>query len=407
MKILSIIGEPRPPKISATRPNFLPSRSLFRPDIFRSAIAAAGLAVAILASAGVAHADILDAAAPCNPQQLTRDIAAGDNVSATDSSQNSVLHWAAAYGGDQCVEILLEHGAKLNARNEDGETPLMKAVISSASPEGSLRAARLLIDAGASISIPNEFGYSPLFALMVYGKQFEIIGDPEQLKPDPVTGIPPYRGPTYAMAKLLLDHGANAAEVDSHGQSIMQFAVELRTPAVVDLLAAHGGNLNARIPTADRTLLHWAALKNRPVMIAYLIKKGLDINAMDDAGGTPLMLAVANNKIEAVKALIAAGADMEKRDSRTMTPLIYAASKDDYEAAKLLLEAGANVNATTSPNKNSALMQAAYNGHKDMVALLLQHHADPNLKSAAGLTAEDYADYKKHSDIEALLRNAK
>lgn len=49
------------------------------------------------------------------------------------------------------------------------------------------------------------------------------------------------------------------------------------------------------------------------------------------------------------------------------------------------------------------LMYAAYNGHIEMVKLLLAHDANPNAKTYNGKTAASVADDRGHEKIVALL----
>lgn len=352
-------------------------------------------------------ADIFDAAAVCEPDRLRAEIAAGAPPEAVDEDGNTALHWAARNGGDACVELLLDLNPDPDARNDDGETPLMKAAISGASAEGALRSVQLLIDAGADTSIPNTFGYSPLFALMVYGGGQTMVLDPALLEPDPKTGIPPYRDADHGIVQMLLEHGANPNETDNHGQSLMQFAVERRTPALIDLLVSHGGDLAVRKPPHDRSLLHTAARNNFVVNIPYLLKHGLPIDGKDANGGTPLLLSVANEKQEATKLLLDAGADTEAADRSGFTPLIIAAKERNLEILALLVTAGANPNARTSESGNTALQYAAYSGWLDGVRFLLNNGADPLVANRHGATARDFALRRGHADIANLLSGSR
>jgi ankyrin repeat protein len=80
-------------------------------------------------------------------------LAAGAPVSARVEDGATPLHWATAFGADDCVPLLLAARADVHARDEDGRTPLF-----SASPA----AAVVLIAAGADPLARNRFGEVPL-----------------------------------------------------------------------------------------------------------------------------------------------------------------------------------------------------------------------------------------------------
>ncbi len=69
-----------------------------------------------------------------------------------------------------------------------------------------------------------------------------------------------------------------------------------------------------------------------------------------------------------------------------MTALLYAAREGHMETVRALVEAGANINTSTAIN-TARWSMAITNGHLDVAQYLLDHGADPNLATDAGLTA--------------------
>ena len=53
----------------------------------------------------------------------------GSDWNSVDSSGNSCLHYAAAFGQHQCVELLMRHGAEINAENMWKVTPINIAML--------------------------------------------------------------------------------------------------------------------------------------------------------------------------------------------------------------------------------------------------------------------------------------
>jgi ankyrin repeat protein len=81
-----------------------------------------------------------------------------------------------------------------------------------------------------------------------------------------------------------------------------------------------------------------------------------------------------------------AGADINAEDARHRTPLILAVTYGKLEAVDLLLGRGAKVNHVPPRGVRTALGEAASQGNPEIVRLLLQSGADPNLRDADGYT---------------------
>ena len=92
---------------------------------------------------------------------LRKAIAEGADVNALDTrkSRNGrrALNLAALSNQVVAIEILLQSGAKINATNRTGFTPIHHAA-----EKGAAEAARVLLKAGADASIANNRGKTPL-----------------------------------------------------------------------------------------------------------------------------------------------------------------------------------------------------------------------------------------------------
>lgn len=81
----------------------------------------------------------------------------GADLHLRDNSENTALHFAVDGKNLESVRVLLEAGAEINAKNEDGLTPLGYAVLrlSNIGLEPMVPVAQALLDAGAAVS-PSE-----------------------------------------------------------------------------------------------------------------------------------------------------------------------------------------------------------------------------------------------------------
>jgi uncharacterized protein len=180
-------------------------------------------AVALLVSAAAvpgAHADISSALNPFSGyyDNVARAAEANDvaKVRALLSSGNSVnqpeedsqrtgLHNAAINGNLQIAAILIKAGARIDARDNIGSTPLIYAA-----DHDRLEMAKLLIDVGAQVDAENKNGMT---ALMIAAKNGEV-----------------------EMARTLLARGANPNKSDYTGRDSLGWALDSHRPAIIAIL---------------------------------------------------------------------------------------------------------------------------------------------------------------------------
>ena len=103
-----------------------------------------------------------------------------------------------------------------------------------------------------------------------------------------------------------------------------------------------GVDVNAKDKSGE-TPLHCAASTGRADMPELLIAEGADVNAVNNSGWTPLHAAAGH--AETAELLIAEGADVNAKDNEGKMPLQWAAWTGKTEMAELLIAMGANVNA--------------------------------------------------------------
>jgi len=84
----------------------------------------------------------------------------------TNAMQNTPLHAAAAGSAAEVATLLLDHGASVNARQNGGWTPLHAAA-----QNGDIELARTLVEAGADVNARAENRQSPLDLALTRGKQ--------------------------------------------------------------------------------------------------------------------------------------------------------------------------------------------------------------------------------------------
>lgn len=127
----------------------------------------------------------------------------------------------------------------------------------------------------------------------------------------------------------------------------------------------------------DPEALFKAASSGSVSEVQSLLDGGIDINAKDADGMTPLHFAAGNNQREIVKLLVSRGAKLETKSNGGYTPLAWTVKwrKGGIEALQTLLELGADVNGGATPG-NTPLDAAIIQRRNDMADLLRQHGAN-------------------------------
>ncbi len=116
--------------------------------------------------------------------------------------------------------------------------------------------------------------------------------------------------------------------------------------------------------------------------------------SVDRQGRTELHYAALDGRAEEVGAALASGVDPSSPDHAGWTPLHFAAQSQHSDVAWVLIDGGAEVDAQDSYGK-TPLHVALFNvgdGEGEVVRVLLEAGAAPDLKNFSGVSPKDLAD---------------
>jgi ankyrin repeat protein len=324
-------------------------------------------------------------------------IDAGAKVDAREQwYEQTALMWAAAEKHPEMTAYLIQSGADVNAQSRannwerqvtseprdkwlpyGGMTPLLFAA-----RQGCLGCAAALVDAKADINTRDLHGV-PATVMAIINGNFDV-------------------------AAYLIDKGVDPNLADDTGRSALFSAVDFNTVPVdnvppppeilaqevsalqlVSKLLARGANVNIQLT------------KQQP----YRAKLDRGADSMLTTGTTPLLRAAKAGDIDAMKLLIAAKADVNLPTRAGITPLMAAAGmgskeedttgrfrteEDGIAAIELCLAAGAPINAANGQGQ-TALHAAAQQGSDKIVQYLAAKGANLNAKDQRGFTPLDSA----------------
>ena len=143
----------------------------------------------------------------------------------------------------------------------------------------------------------------------------------------------------YEMCALLLKKGArpNATGVDR--ETALMWAAERNSLKICKLLVAHGAKVR-QASNSGKTALIMAARTKNYKLIEFLLSKGSNVNKQDEDGDSALHLVIpCSNQL--VELLIDHGADIDAVNDSGFTPLMIAYSKSNLGNAFTLVQAGA------------------------------------------------------------------
>ena len=342
-------------------------------------------------------------------------------------SGNRALHLAVAMADPEVVQLLLDAGADPNARNRDGETPLIWAA-----QGGRGDVATLLLDRGADPEIRGgrqEWTALSWAEASGHTEVAELLrghGASEATEADRRLAGAVRRG-QLEETRAALEAGANPNASAHFGGPVLLDAIRTGPPEAVRLLLEAG----ARHPQdpLGYSGLHLAVSQQRFDVAEVLLKFGVDsievglvtgaasagatswVARFVDAGndpseenGAPLRAAARNGASEVVGQLLELGVDPNAPDPYHRIPLGQAAAFGHLESLRILLEGGARVDGL--PGHWSPLMSATHAGNADLVRLLLEHDADPHLFTPDGQSLRELAAAAGNPEVETLIAEA-
>ena len=157
----------------------------------------------------------------------------------------------------------------------------------------------------------------------------------------------------------------------------------------------------------NKKLLSAAVTATKARDIKELLDKGADVNAHNEWGLTPVMLAAQyNHSVAVLNALIAAGSDIHEAEPKYRSNALHLAanSSKNPKVIEALLAAGANIDARNYLGETALIMAVNSNDETKISTQLIKSGADINARDYQGHSVLDYAKAAKRTYLVNLLK---
>ena len=146
-----------------------------------------------------------------------------------------------------------------------------------------------------------------------------------------------------SVVSLLLRRGADANQNGVlFGQTPLYHAVKANSLPIVELLIAHGADVNAVNNREESVLMKAVRMKSKDV-VQCLANYGAAVGLTDSKGRSPLRTAAYRGSMGIVSILLQHGSPVDGHDSAGRTALYHALKKGYPRTAQVLLDAGASI----------------------------------------------------------------
>ncbi|MEI0486788.1 ankyrin repeat domain-containing protein [Brachyspira intermedia] len=259
------------------------------------------------------------------------------------------LMLASAFGHYDIAKALIDNGALVNLRADDGFNALMEAVRTD-----NIEMAKLLIEHDSDINIKNKDGKNMIMIACEKGNE--------------------------EMFNLLIENNADINEKSSWGASALIYASEKGNINIMQYLIDNGIDVNGKADDNGDTPLLWAVTGENPYEASkLLIENGADVNATNNSGVAPATI-LAGSVPKVVKLLKDNGADLDTKFADDDPPIAIAASVGNLEIVKALVENGADVNYYPNDMNYTAIYHAIDQGCYEVAEYLFKNGVDLNIE---------------------------
>ncbi|CAD6192795.1 unnamed protein product [Caenorhabditis auriculariae] len=264
-------------------------------------------------------------------------------INCKDKFKLTALHYAAMKSNVQAAVTLISLGATVTETDSNDVTPLLLACV-----HGTKEVIEKLINAGSDLTKKDQ-RQNTVYHIVA------LRGEPEILR------MLLQRAGKDGWSSLLLRN--------NEGKTPLRMAVEGNHPQTLKEILEIEQKNGTDWKTREKGLLHLAAGRGYLQVISELVQAGASKTEVDSRRQIPLHLAAKSNQKEVVEYLLEKET-IDAVDDFGMTPLMVACAHDSIDALKILIESGANVWVFDNDDRTCVFVGAKYNALKTVDYIL-------------------------------------
>lgn len=300
----------------------------------------------------------LDIAAENNQVYTVKTLLKYGSIPCNLGKFNSIaMYLAAQRGYFEIVKILLDHGISADQCRYKGFTCLYTAA-----RNGHLEIVKLLTEYGADPNNRDGDGSTPIYIATQHG-HIQVVEYLASLSNTIVDGPLTWFLNSYSPLYISAQNGYHR---------------------ITEILCQKGAQVN-NVGANTATALYTASQNGHDKVVEVLLRHGASTEITYGLGCTPLYIASQKGYLKCVEHLIKYGAFIDVQTQKGATPLYVACHMNNIDIVKLLLEHQANPNITFLSNNYSPLHISILEGNMDAAKLLLNDsRTNINIKTFCG-----------------------
>jgi uncharacterized protein len=359
--------------------------------------------------------ELIEAAWDDDVERAAGLIERGADVNAKDRTVQSAYLISTSEGSLRLLNLMLRHGGDVAAKDSFNGTGLIRAA-----DRGLADVAGRLVQAGIEIDHVNRLGWTALHEAIILGDGSEryvdtvrvlVAAGADVTLPSGRDGIRPFQhaeNKGYGRVSEVLRAALDAEQTTRQraGRDLLAAAADGDASAVA-LALRSGAELDVR-DDRGRTPLLIAAAADHLAVARLLVYLGADPDALDGRHDTPWLVTGVTGSVAMAEVLLPAEPDLTIRNRFGGVSIIPASERGHVDYVRRVVKTGIDVNHVNDLGW-TALLEAVILGdgsrrYQQLVGILLDAGADPDLADRSGVTALEHARSRDQDAVAQVLQ---